>query len=62
MLFRSWKNKAQVSTQLFSEISGTTSTINPDAVLRKFSCPNCDGLLDTETALPDDPYLIDIIS
>ena len=57
-----WKNKAQVSTQLFSEISGTTSTINPDVVLRKFSCPNCNGLLDTETALPDDPYLIDIIS
>ncbi|MDB5999601.1 MAG: Acetone carboxylase gamma subunit, partial [Rhizobacter sp.] len=30
-------------------------------VLRRFSCPQCGGLLDTETAMPDDPFLDDVL-
>ena len=33
----------------------------PRVVLRRFSCPRCGHLLDTETALPDDPFLEDLV-
>jgi len=30
-------------------------------VLRRFFCPQCSALLDTETALAGDPYLDDVL-
>ena len=30
--------------------------------LREFSCPQCATLLDTETALPEDPFLNDVLT
>jgi acetone carboxylase gamma subunit len=30
-------------------------------MLRRFSCPDCGALLDTEIALADDPFLDDIL-
>jgi acetone carboxylase gamma subunit len=36
-------------------------TAQPEVVLRRFSCPECGALLDTETAMPDDPFLDDVL-
>ena len=30
-------------------------------VLRRFACPGCGALLDSETALPEDPFLNDVL-
>jgi acetone carboxylase gamma subunit len=30
-------------------------------MLRQFCCPACGALLDTETALPGDPFLDDVV-
>ena len=30
-------------------------------VLRRFACPACGALLDSETALPEDPFLDDVL-
>jgi acetone carboxylase gamma subunit len=44
---QSWKKAAAVSTV---------------GVLRRFSCPRCGYLLDTEVALPEDPFLEDVVA
>jgi acetone carboxylase gamma subunit len=30
-------------------------------VIRRFSCPSCGALLDSETALPGEPFLEDVV-
>jgi acetone carboxylase gamma subunit len=42
-------------------LPGAGSNIESRVVLRRFSCPRCGHLLDTETALPDDPFLEDLV-
>ena len=41
-------------------LPGAGSAIEERVVLRLFSCPGCGALLDTETALPEDPFLEDL--
>jgi acetone carboxylase gamma subunit len=57
----SWKRKAALSTVPVSMLPGAGSNIEPRVVLRHFSCPRCGHLLDTETALPEDPFLEDVV-
>jgi acetone carboxylase gamma subunit len=57
----SWKGKAALSVLSVAELPGAGRNVERRAVLRRFSCPHCGQLLDTETALPEDPYLDDLI-
>jgi acetone carboxylase gamma subunit len=59
---KSWKEYAAVSVVPVKELPGAGAGLDERVVLRRFACPNCFRLLDTETALPEDPYLEDIVS
>ena len=37
-------------------------TTDERLLLREFACPGCGGLLDTEIALPGDPFLEDSLA
>jgi acetone carboxylase gamma subunit len=58
---QSWKKAAAVSNVPAAKLPGAGSNVEPRAVLRRFSCPRCGHLLDTEVALPDDPFLEDVV-
>jgi acetone carboxylase gamma subunit len=57
----SWKKKAALSTVPVGALPGAGSNVESRVVLRRFSCPRWGHLLDTETALPDDPFLEDLV-
>ena len=57
-----WKNAAALSTVPVRTLPGAGSDVEPRVVLRRFACPQCGHLLDTETALPEDPFLEDIVA
>jgi acetone carboxylase gamma subunit len=56
-----WKKVAALSTVPVGSLPGTGSNVEPRVVLRRFACPKCGHLLDTETALPEDPFLEDVV-
>jgi acetone carboxylase gamma subunit len=58
----SWKKGAAISAIPFHGLPGASAGLHSGVVLRQFSCPKCLRLLDTETALPDDPFLEDIVA
>jgi len=58
----SWKRAAALSTVPVRTLPGTGSNVEPRVVLRRFACPQCGHLLDTETALPEDPFLEDVVA
>ncbi len=58
----SWKRHAAMSAVPVRKMPGASSAVHPEVVFRRFGCPKCGGLLDCETALPDDPYLEDVVS
>jgi acetone carboxylase gamma subunit len=58
----SWKKAAALSIVPVKALPGTGSNVEPRVVLRRFACPHCGHLLDTETALPEDPFLEDVVS
>ena len=55
-----WKNLASLQEFSPSDL-GTPYTTGENLLLRKFSCPSCGALLDSELALPGDPFLFDIV-
>jgi len=57
----SWKIAASLSTIPVKTLPGAGSNVEPRVVLRRFACPQCGHLLDTETALPEDPFLEDVV-
>jgi acetone carboxylase gamma subunit len=57
-----WKKSAALSTVPVHALPGTGSNVEPSVVLRRFACPQCGHLLDTETALPEDPFLEDVVA
>jgi acetone carboxylase gamma subunit len=59
---RSWKKAAALSTVLVASLTGAGSNVESRVVLRRFCCPQCGHLLDTETALPEDPFLEDMVA
>lgn len=56
-----WKNFAHVNEVPLAGLGGRPYTNAPSALLRMFYCPECATLLDSETALSEDPYLNDIV-
>ena len=56
-----WKRKVMLSTIPVATLPGAGSNVKSRVVLRCFSCPHCGHLLDTETALPEDPFLEDVV-
>ena len=55
-----WKSRANLDELPLREL-GTPYTTGENVILRKFSCPGCGVLLDSEIAMPDDPFLEDIL-
>ncbi len=55
---RPWKPAAVLRARPLREV-GAVFTADPALLLREFVCPGCGALLDSEIALPDDPYLDD---
>jgi acetone carboxylase gamma subunit len=58
---RSWKKQAVFSAIPVAKLPGAGTNVEPGVVLRRFCCPQCGCLLDTETALPEDPFLEDVV-
>jgi acetone carboxylase gamma subunit len=56
-----WKKNAALTIVPVGTLPGAGSNVEARVVLRRFSCPRCGHLLDTETALPDDPFLEDFV-
>ena len=57
-----WKGAAALTRTKVIDIPGSTSATHSDVEIRHFSCPSCGALLDSETALPEDPFLDDILT
>lgn len=57
---RPWKSQAQLRERALVEVMPTYAT-RAGLVLREFGCPHCGALLDTETALRGEPWLLDIL-
>ena len=58
----SWKQHATLLTIPVKSLPGAGSAIEDRVVLRQFCCPKCADLLDTETAMPDDNFLEDVVT
>lgn len=58
---QSWKPRARLSTIAPASLPGAGSGIEHRVLIRHFTCPHCAALLDSETALPEDPFLEDIV-
>lgn len=54
-----WKPAAVLSEMPMKGVGGEAYSVGDQVLLRRFHCPGCGALLDTETALPDDPFLND---
>ncbi|RII81666.1 acetone carboxylase subunit gamma [Neopusillimonas maritima] len=57
-----WKDKVPVKVAAVAGLHGWSKSVQPDLQLREFSCPECGHLLDSETGLPEDPYLYDVVN
>ena len=57
-----WKPHAAVSAAPLKSLPGAGLGVEARAIVRRFACPKCATLLDSETALPEDPYLEDIVA
>ena len=58
---QSWKKATKLSVVAAATLPGVGTNVEPRVVLRRFCCPRCGHLLDTETALPEDPFLEDVV-
>jgi acetone carboxylase gamma subunit len=57
-----WKQATIVREIPTDELSGEVVTGEPaETILRQFICRGCGSLLDSETALPGDPFLEDTL-
>jgi len=56
-----WKDEAALVCQPIAGMPGWSESVHPDLVLRQFVCPSCGHLLDSEIALPEDPFLYDVV-
>ena len=57
-----WKPSAKLVESPVTGLGGDRWFAGDRVVLRQFICPNCGALLDTETALPEDPFLNDVLT
>ncbi len=58
---RPWKHAAALRERPLRETAAIYTT-HERLLLREFACPGCGGLLDTEIALPGDPFLDDTLA
>ena len=58
---RPWKHAAALRERPLREKAAIYMT-DERLLLREFACPGCGGLLDTEIALPGDPFLDDTLA
>lgn len=56
-----WKPAAKLIEAPVTGLGGERWIAGDKVVLRQFVCPSCGALLDTETALPEDPFLDDVL-
>lgn len=56
-----WKRHAVLREVSMNGAGGKAYTGAREAILRQFACPNCGALLDSEMALPGEPFLDDIV-
>jgi acetone carboxylase gamma subunit len=56
-----WKPSALVKELPMQGAGGDAYASADHVVLRQFYCPGCAALLDTETAMSEDPFLNDVI-
>ena len=56
-----WKPHARLDEQPIQGTGGAPYTNAERVLLRRFFCPGCGALLDTESALAGDPFLTDIV-
>ena len=57
-----WKPSAILIQSPVTGFGGVRWIAGDRVVLRQFVCPGCGALLDTETALPEDPFLNDVLT
>ena len=56
-----WKEAARLHESSMQGAAGEPYTNAERVLLRRFYCPGCGALLDTETALAGDPFLNDVV-
>ena len=56
-----WKPAARLNERPMRGVAGAPYTTGEKVLLRQFYCPGCGALLDTESALPGDPFLNDLV-
>lgn len=56
-----WKPNAAMTEVPMRGVAGVPYSGGERVVLRRFACPGCGALLDSETALPEDPFLDDVL-
>jgi acetone carboxylase gamma subunit len=56
-----WKAAARFDEQPMAGAGGIAYSAGKAVRLRRFFCPGCGALLDTETALAGDPFLDDVV-
>lgn len=59
---RSWKRSSLVQEMPTESPDEAAEVGEAATILRLFFCPDCGGLLDSETALPGEPFLDDIVN
>jgi acetone carboxylase gamma subunit len=57
----SWKRSALVREMSTEPLGDAVEVGEAATILRLFVCPDCGGLLDSETALPGEPFLDDTV-
>lgn len=57
-----WKPNAAVKELPMHGAGGGAYESADHVVLRQFYCPGCGALLDTETAMSNDPFLNDVVN
>jgi acetone carboxylase gamma subunit len=58
---QSWKRSALVHEMSTEPLGDAADAGEAATILRLFVCPDCGGLLDSETALPGEPFLEDTV-
>jgi acetone carboxylase gamma subunit len=56
-----WKPAASLDETPMRGAGGAAYSVSDKVLLRRFTCRGCGALLDTEMALPGEPFLDDVV-
>jgi acetone carboxylase gamma subunit len=59
---RPWKPAAALDESPMKGAAGAAYSVSDKVLLRRFTCKGCGTLLDTEMALPGEPFLNDVVN